>query len=151
MSNEELNVKLALKNLVDRLEEIHNDSRYTAVWSNYYIHGGKYTGPTYVKELEEAKEALRTPSPLPNKLVELCEKELTNYMQSVYSSLHPMNNLWGSMARSICSKFGTSAKVMSVQEIDKIIEPYLQGNSCWIAHEQIAKELHTSLYKGQTE
>lgn len=47
-----------LTQLVNKLEVIHKDSRYTSVWTNYHIHGGRYDGPTYVEELEEAKSVL---------------------------------------------------------------------------------------------
>lgn len=52
-------VLFPFKQLVNRLEEIHLDKRYEAVWVNYLIHGGKYTGPTYVDELNKAKESLK--------------------------------------------------------------------------------------------
>lgn len=45
-------------NLINKLDEIHNDSRYIAVWTNYHIHGCRYTGPTYIDELNKAKEVL---------------------------------------------------------------------------------------------
>lgn len=44
--------------LVEKLLEIHKDSRYMAVWSSYMIHGGKYAGPQYDKELKALQSAL---------------------------------------------------------------------------------------------
>jgi hypothetical protein len=51
-------IEKALSDLVNKLKIIHDDSRYTAVWSNYHIHGGRYTGPTYIEELKQAEQAL---------------------------------------------------------------------------------------------
>ena len=48
----------ALKDLVDRLEFIHNDQEYIGVWVESQVHRGKYTGPTYEKELDRAKKAI---------------------------------------------------------------------------------------------
>lgn len=47
------------QNLVDKLEEIHNDEHYRSVWTMYAIHGGDYSnGPKYDKELASLKKAL---------------------------------------------------------------------------------------------
>lgn len=49
----------AAKALVARLESIHNDPHYMAVWESYAIHGGNYSnGPKYDKELESLKTAI---------------------------------------------------------------------------------------------
>lgn len=50
---------LALSRLVRKLEEVHEDPRYKAVWESFMIHGGKYTEPTYTEEFESAKKMLR--------------------------------------------------------------------------------------------
>lgn len=47
-----------LKKLVEKLEAVHADPRYLAVWQSYMIHGGRYTEPTYTAELEAAKAFL---------------------------------------------------------------------------------------------
>lgn len=50
--------KKALEELVVRLEEVHEDPRYEAVWISYQTHGGRYTEPTYTKQLASAKALL---------------------------------------------------------------------------------------------
>jgi hypothetical protein len=52
-------LRAALEGLVDRLEEIHADPAYKSVWTMYYVHGGRYHGPTYVEALARAKAELR--------------------------------------------------------------------------------------------
>ena len=57
-------VTVALTNLVNRLEFVHNDPRYRAVWRLFATHSvGGYRGPKYKDELDAAKAAL-TPSAL---------------------------------------------------------------------------------------
>lgn len=51
-------IKLVLKNLVDQIDSVHNDSRYQSVWMMYNIHGGIYNGPFYKDEMEAAKDIL---------------------------------------------------------------------------------------------
>lgn len=51
-------IEHAARLLVEKLLEIHRDSRYMAVWSNYMIHGGNYVGPQYDKELRALQSAL---------------------------------------------------------------------------------------------
>jgi len=48
----------ALTTLVSRLDAVHADPRYIAVWFSYQIHGGQYTDPTYHDELKAARAAL---------------------------------------------------------------------------------------------
>ena len=48
----------AAEKLQRKLEEVHADHRYQAVWHMYMIHGGNYTEPKYEKELVEHKSAL---------------------------------------------------------------------------------------------
>ena len=52
-------VRAALQGLVDRLDEIHADPAYKSVWTSYYVHGGRYDGPTYVEALARARAALK--------------------------------------------------------------------------------------------
>lgn len=49
---------LALSRLVRKLEAVHEDPRYKAVWESYMIHGGQYTEPKYTEELKGARELL---------------------------------------------------------------------------------------------
>ena len=53
----------ALHLLVSRLDAVHQDERYKAVWISYMIHGGNYTDPKYDKELDVAREFLASPCP----------------------------------------------------------------------------------------
>lgn len=48
----------ALRGLVRRLDEIHADGRYKAVWEISQLHVGPYIGPTYVEALNAARAAL---------------------------------------------------------------------------------------------
>ena len=56
----EANIKLrkALKDLISKLEEVHTDSQYLSVWTLYQTHYGSYTGPQYKDEFEAAKKAM---------------------------------------------------------------------------------------------
>jgi hypothetical protein len=45
----------ALSELVAALDRVHADSRYQSVWTLFQIRGGQYKGPTYEKELEQAR------------------------------------------------------------------------------------------------
>lgn len=53
----------ALEGLVRRLEVVHEDSAYKAVWTSYHIHHGTYRGPQYTLEFESAQQALRDTQP----------------------------------------------------------------------------------------
>ncbi len=48
----------ALKNLIERLDAVHEDPQYKGVWTLHHVHGGRYTGLTYTKALEQARKAL---------------------------------------------------------------------------------------------
>jgi len=48
----------ALDALVKKLELIEKDPRYEAVWTSAFVHGIKYTGPTYIDEMIAAKKVL---------------------------------------------------------------------------------------------
>jgi hypothetical protein len=48
----------ALKGLVNRLDEIHDDPGYRSVWTTSQMHIGPYRGPTYVDALDNARAAL---------------------------------------------------------------------------------------------
>lgn len=43
---------------IDRLEEIHADQSYQAVWILWMNHFGQYQGPNYTKELQDCKDVL---------------------------------------------------------------------------------------------
>ena len=43
--------EVLLKDLVDKLVEIQQDPSHIAIFTSAFIHGSKYTGPTYTKEL----------------------------------------------------------------------------------------------------
>jgi hypothetical protein len=47
----------ALRGLVDRLDDVHIDPAYKAVWEIHQLHAGPYAGPTYVADLEKARAA----------------------------------------------------------------------------------------------
>lgn len=51
----------ALRVLVEKLEAVHADPRFVAVWFSFQNHGGRYTEPTYTAELDAAKAALASP------------------------------------------------------------------------------------------
>ena len=48
----------ALQGLVDRLDLIAADHEFQGVWTLHMIHGGIYSGPTWVDALARAREAL---------------------------------------------------------------------------------------------
>lgn len=50
--------RMALENLVNKIEEIEADKSFQSIWANAYIHGYQYTGPNFQKELDEAKRIL---------------------------------------------------------------------------------------------
>lgn len=53
-------LRMALKNLVDGLELVHNDPEYQVVWQLYQSHVPTgYRGRKYVEQLGKAKAALR--------------------------------------------------------------------------------------------
>jgi hypothetical protein len=56
-------VRDACAALVKKLDEVHDDLNYKAVWYLYNAHGGTYRGPTYYDELNRAREALKEPTP----------------------------------------------------------------------------------------
>lgn len=58
MNNKNQEIKDAAAALVKRLREIAKDDRYISVWTMYQIHGGKYSGPFYVNELETLERVL---------------------------------------------------------------------------------------------
>ncbi len=49
---------LVLGTLVRKLDAVHEDPRYKAVWESFMLHGGRYTEPTYTEELERARAVL---------------------------------------------------------------------------------------------
>lgn len=48
----------ALEALVKKIEAIHDNADYQVVWTVYAFHGGRYEGPTYTTELQQARTAL---------------------------------------------------------------------------------------------
>ncbi len=58
LATEALRLREALRRLVDRLEFVKNDERYMAVWILFSTHGGRYDGPTYTAELDNARSIL---------------------------------------------------------------------------------------------
>jgi hypothetical protein len=48
----------ALKALVEKLDAIEKDPQYKGIWTLHWAHGGDYTGPTYTKEIADAKKVL---------------------------------------------------------------------------------------------
>jgi hypothetical protein len=50
----------ALKALCDKLDEIVGSEEYLRVFSMSLVHGDQYTGPTWEKEYNEAREILAT-------------------------------------------------------------------------------------------
>jgi hypothetical protein len=57
-AEEKARLQPALKRLVDKLDLIGEDPQFRSVWTMHKVHGGNYTGPTYVEELKEARAAL---------------------------------------------------------------------------------------------
>lgn len=51
-------LEAALRALTNKLRLVEQSEHWKAVWSTYYIHGGKYEGPTYKAELLNAEQAL---------------------------------------------------------------------------------------------
>jgi hypothetical protein len=51
-------LKALATSLCDRMEVVHNDRRYFAVWQNAQNHMGKYEGPTYTDELGALQDAV---------------------------------------------------------------------------------------------
>lgn len=51
-------IEAALRDLVERLDFVHDDRAYKSVWAVNQLHVGPYSGPTYEKELEKAKAVL---------------------------------------------------------------------------------------------
>jgi hypothetical protein len=47
-----------LLELVSKLDEVYAHPQYRAVWESAWIHGCRYGGPTYERELKAAREAL---------------------------------------------------------------------------------------------
>ena len=47
-----------LQDLVDQLDLIAADPEFKSVWTLHIIHGGYYSGPTWVDALERARQAL---------------------------------------------------------------------------------------------
>ena len=56
---------LTLGTLVRKLDAVHVDSRYKAVWESYMLHGGRYREPTYTAELDAARKLLGSFNELP--------------------------------------------------------------------------------------
>lgn len=55
-------VEGAAKHLVDRLDAVHADARYAAVWHIAQMHVGPYLGPMYAAELNALRTALTEPT-----------------------------------------------------------------------------------------
>lgn len=51
-------LKPAAMALLQKLDAVHADSRYLAVWQSAQCHIGKYEGPTYTNELMQLEKAL---------------------------------------------------------------------------------------------
>jgi hypothetical protein len=51
-------LRRALKGLIERLDEVHNDPYYRAVWTVAQMHHGKYEGLTYTEQLDMARSVL---------------------------------------------------------------------------------------------
>lgn len=49
----------ALRDLVDRLDDVHRDEKYISVWQVAQLHLGPYTGTQYCKEHDAARAALK--------------------------------------------------------------------------------------------
>jgi len=52
-------LEAALKNLVDKLTEVENNSEYKGIWTVAYVHGIQYAGPSYAEELSAARLVLK--------------------------------------------------------------------------------------------
>ena len=55
---EYVKVRDALKQLIDRLDQVHADPAYKSVWTQYHNHGGRYAGPTYTEALAKARKVV---------------------------------------------------------------------------------------------
>lgn len=55
-----LRVAEAARKLLLRLEVVHSDPDYQAVWALSQLHGGQYAGPTYTEEKAALDTALST-------------------------------------------------------------------------------------------
>lgn len=53
-----IEANLLLKALVEQLVALENDPQYRSVWTHFFIHGGVYTGPKYIDELNDAIQYL---------------------------------------------------------------------------------------------
>ncbi len=51
-------LETALRVLVDKLDVVHNSDDYMQVCGIAQVHVGPYNGPTYIEELERAKQVL---------------------------------------------------------------------------------------------
>lgn len=58
------NLKAALGGLVDRLDVVHDDPRYRAVWELNQLRNGPYIGPNYWAELNAARAVATEPDGL---------------------------------------------------------------------------------------
>ena len=47
-----------LRRLVEAIENVHGSADYAQVWAVYSVAGVEYRGPTFTRELREAKEFL---------------------------------------------------------------------------------------------
>ena len=57
-------MRKALEALVNKLDLVHKDHSYMAVWQMAAVHGCVYDGPTYADELTDARLALNSqPTP----------------------------------------------------------------------------------------
>lgn len=54
-----MNTKTVLENLVKKIEEIENNDSFKSMFTISYVHGIKYSGPNWIKELNDAKEVLK--------------------------------------------------------------------------------------------
>ena len=52
-------LKTVLRALIAKLDAISANQQFQGVWAFSHIHGGKYTGPNWVEELQRAREAAR--------------------------------------------------------------------------------------------
>jgi len=55
--------KVALENLVKKLEDIEKNDSFKGVWVMAHVHGYVYTGPSWTFELEAAQALLTQPAP----------------------------------------------------------------------------------------
>lgn len=50
------NLLILVKALIDKIDEVHLDSRYAAVWHLARLHGCEYDGPTYTNEFNALRD-----------------------------------------------------------------------------------------------